>query len=284
MDAMARTPAQAWDDHAADYARLFSPLTGYVGQTMVKMVEARLPSAAQVLDIACGAGDLALAAGRALSARGGGRVAATDFSPAMIALTQKAVTAAGLADVVECAVRDGRDLGFEDSSFDAAFSAFGIFLFPDRLAGWREAARMLKPGGLFATCVWRLPEFNELARFQMEAMMESLPARLTESGAAPDWRALMTREGLEAEICGAAPFVDAEVIECAATLAVPSAQAMWGAMQGNPVMSRLLGACTPEELETVKRVTLSRSEAHAGGPDRPLVLKTSCHILIARRG
>lgn len=283
MDATDRTAAQAWDDHAADYGRMFSPLTGYVGQTMVNMAEARLAPGAHVLDIACGPGDLALRAGRVVSDRGAGRVVATDFSPAMVALAQRSVIAAGLEEAIACEVRDGQALGYADASFDAVFSAFGIFLFPDRLAGWREAARVLKPGGLFATSVWRLPEHNELARFQMECMAAALPERLMAGGAAPDWRALMTREGLESEICGAAPLVDAEIAEVCVTLAVPSAAAMWQAMRGNPVMGRLLGACTPAELDGMKSVTLARSEALAGGPDRPLMLDSSCHVLVARR-
>lgn len=53
--------AQGWDAHAADYARLFSPLTGHVARTMFAMVEGRLPQAPRILDIACGPGDLAVA-------------------------------------------------------------------------------------------------------------------------------------------------------------------------------------------------------------------------------
>lgn len=274
---------RAWDDHAADYDRLFSPLTGYVGQAMVKMVEARLPQEAHVLDIACGTGGLALAAARSLVARSAARVVATDFSPAMVALAQHSVTAEGLEETVQCVVQDGQNLEYEDGTFDAAFSAFGIFLFPDRLSGWREAARVIKPGGMFATAVWRLPEHNELARIQAETMMAALPKRLTEGGATPDWRALMTKEGLEAEICGAAPFVDAQITAFAATLAVPSVMAMWEAMRGNPVTASLLDACTPEELERVKSAAMTRFRDLAGGAHLPLMLNTSCHILIARR-
>ncbi|WP_437638562.1 class I SAM-dependent methyltransferase [Sorangium sp. So ce854] len=63
-----------------------------------------------------------------------GRVVATDFSPEMVAHAKSNLGVLGAADIVRCEVRDGQALGFEDASFDAVFSAFGIFLFPDRNA------------------------------------------------------------------------------------------------------------------------------------------------------
>jgi len=278
------TPSK-WDAHAADYRRLFAPLTGYVAQGMLRMVEARLPAGAAILDIACGPGDLAVAAGRHLRRSGGGegRVLAVDRSAAMVALSREAISAAGLDAVVDCVVGDGQALQPDDETFDAAFSSFGIFLFPDRALGWREAARVLKSGGLFVTSAWCSPENNELAQVQIEPMMASLPKRLVEEQSRSDWEALLTREGLIEEVCAAAPFVDAEVSEFGATIALPRPMEMWLGMLGNPVTDELLSACTPVELARVKRAVLERLEKIAGGADRPVLLSSSCHILVARR-
>jgi 2-polyprenyl-3-methyl-5-hydroxy-6-metoxy-1,4-benzoquinol methylase len=68
-----RKAAGAWDARAADYARLFARLTGHVARAMVRLVEARLPSAPRILDVACGPGDLAVAAARLRIERGAAR-------------------------------------------------------------------------------------------------------------------------------------------------------------------------------------------------------------------
>ena len=48
-------------------------------------------------------------------------------------------------------------MAVEDNSVDAAFSNFGIFLFPDRSKGFSEVYRVLKPGGVAAISSWKAP-------------------------------------------------------------------------------------------------------------------------------
>lgn len=273
--------AQMWDAHASDYARLFGPLTGHFARTMLRMVEGRLPPAPRILDIACGPGDLAVAAANLCASRGAGSVLATDFSPGMVAVTERAL--APLNTYARCEVRDGQALGLEDAAFDAAFSCFGIFLFPDRHSGWRAAAESLRPGGFLVTSVWRDPEHNELARAQVETLMAALPARLTDPPPRPGWVGITTTEGLAEEVTAAAPVTDVEVHVVDATLALPTPAAMWRGMVGNPVTGALIGRCTPDERAAVERAVLAAFERRTGGLDRPLVLGASCHVLIARR-
>ncbi|MDX8351730.1 class I SAM-dependent methyltransferase [Cognatiyoonia sp. IB215182] len=277
----ARAPAGAWDAHADDYMRLFSPLTGHIARGMVALVQSRLPDAPCLLDIACGPGDLAVAAATLCAERDAGSVLATDISPRMVALTQRALQPIDADARAE--VRDGQDLGLESASFDAALSCFGIFLFPDRVAGWRTAAETLRPGGLFATSVWRGPESNELAKAQMGPLMSALPARLTNPPPRASWADLMTAEGLVDEITRAAPLIDPEIHILDATLALPTPNAMWRGMVGNPITGALIAACTHEEREDVERAVLAAFENRSGGPDLPFLLNTSCHVLIARR-
>ena len=168
--------ARYWDAHAADYARLFTPLTGHVARTMLALIQERLPRGPRILDIACGPGNLAVAAAQICADHGAGSVLAIDISPAMVARTERALNL--IKAETRCEVRDGQVLGVEGGTFDAAFSCFGIFLFPDRVAAWRSAADALHPGGFLVTSVWRSPEYNELARVQMEPLMAALPIHL----------------------------------------------------------------------------------------------------------
>ena len=50
---------------------------------------------------------------------------------------------------------DALDLPFEDHAFDTVCCQFGVMFFPDRIAGYREARRVLKPGGRFIFRGWQ---------------------------------------------------------------------------------------------------------------------------------
>lgn len=186
------------------------------------------------------------------------------------------------ADVI-CEVRDGESLGLETASFDAAFSAFGIFLFRNRKAGWSEAARVLRPGGWFATAVWRGPEHNELARVQVESVVSALPASIRESLPKPSWLEISTSDGLSSEVSEAG-FHDTEVSIFDAIFTAPSPKAMWAMALQNPPMQPLFARLSPESLCEVENSVLSNFVSRAGGADRPLRFNCSCHFLIGRRG
>lgn len=279
--------SKAWDKHVDTYARIGAPCTGYIAQSLFHTACGRLPSAARILEVACGGGELARAAvlhcleERRVTGRCG-HVVATDFSPEMVALATRNLAGLGAGDIVRCAVHDGQALGFEPASFDAVFSVFGIFLFPDRHAGWREAARVLRPGGLFATAVWRGPEDNALTRLQMEPVMAALPERVRASLPRPGWLDIAAADGLAKEIA-AAGFVEPEVSVFDAVLTAPTARAMWNMMRDNPLTRAVLVACSDEELAAVERSVLSSFEGLAGGAERPVRFDASCHFLVARR-
>lgn len=53
-------------------------------------------------------------------------------------------------------------LPFADASFDAVVCQFGAMFFPDKIAGFAEARRVLGPGGRFLFSVWDRIEENEI--------------------------------------------------------------------------------------------------------------------------
>ncbi|MGY4397275.1 SAM-dependent methyltransferase [Sphingomonas sp. UYAg733] len=134
--------ASFWDGNA-DYQKMAHAFTSIYAERAWEL--AALPRDATVLDIAAGAGALAL-----IAARAGNPVLATDFSAGMI----DSVLAHALPNLAG-RVMDGQALDLPDASFDAAFSMFGIMLFPDWRKGLAEMARVVRPGGLGSVGTWK---------------------------------------------------------------------------------------------------------------------------------
>jgi ubiquinone/menaquinone biosynthesis C-methylase UbiE len=280
--------AERWDHHATTYDSYFAPLTGFIARAMLRMIEPRLAPTAKILDIACGTGALAIPAiARAERARrehgAGGHVVASDYSKAMLALTERAAQESGAhADLYRCDVQNGEALTYGDASFDAVYSCFGIFLFDDRRAGWREAFRVLAPGGTFVTSVWQGPKSNEMLRLQMAPVAAALPERLR----APKpngWIEIADAESLRAELAACAPWSALRTYPFHASIAFGDWTVLWDAMQNNPVMGELLRQCTADELAVVRDAVVAQLRVAAGGDHEPLVMEAVCNIAIASK-
>jgi ubiquinone/menaquinone biosynthesis C-methylase UbiE len=70
---------------------------------------------------------------------------------------------------------DAQALPFEDAAFDLVCCQFGVMFFPDRQSGYREAKRVLKPGGCFLFNVWDRIEENVFANDVTNALAEVFP-------------------------------------------------------------------------------------------------------------
>jgi SAM-dependent methyltransferase len=134
-----------WDSVSTNYAAEADRMTGRYAQAAWEL--AALPPGARVLDVATGAGALLVSA-----LRDGADAIGIDFSPGMVEIAQQ--RAAEIAAGDRALVMDGQNLDFPADSFDAAFSIFGVFMFPDPAAGFAEMARVLRPNGLAVVAVW----------------------------------------------------------------------------------------------------------------------------------
>jgi ubiquinone/menaquinone biosynthesis C-methylase UbiE len=123
---------------------------------LARLVAASTPSA--VLETAAGSGVVA----RALAPRLGAdaRYVVTDLNQPML---DYAANRQGQDGRIEWRQADALDLPFEDASFDIVCCQFGAMFFPDRVAGYAEARRMLRPGGRFIFSVWDRIEENAFA-------------------------------------------------------------------------------------------------------------------------
>ncbi|MDP5226253.1 MULTISPECIES: methyltransferase domain-containing protein [Arthrobacter] len=121
---------------------------------------------ATVLETAAGTGAVTRELRKALP---DARLTATDLNPAMLA---RAASVLPGSDTLEWLQADAQRLPFDDHSFDAMVCAFGVMFFPDRPAAYREARRVLAPGGRLALAVWDSLANNPLPRAVAEALAE----------------------------------------------------------------------------------------------------------------
>lgn len=70
---------------------------------------------------------------------------------------------------------DAQALPFEDATFDLVCCQFGVMFFPDRPSAYREARRVLKPGGCFLFNAWDRIEENVFADDVTRALADFFP-------------------------------------------------------------------------------------------------------------
>ncbi|MGB3828737.1 MAG: methyltransferase domain-containing protein [Ornithinimicrobium sp.] len=106
-----------------------------------------------VLDVACGTGVLARAAHRRVGPTGS--VTGLDIGLGMLTVAER----------IEPGVRwvegEAGHLPFDDDSFDAVVSQFGLMFFPDPVLAIREMLRCTKPVGRVVVAVWEALERSQ---------------------------------------------------------------------------------------------------------------------------
>ena len=95
-----------------------------------------------VLDVATGTADFAIAAHRA----GAKEVTGIDLSEGMLSIGREKLRRKGL-EQIRLLQGDSENLPFEDNSFDAVIVAFGVRNFENLSKGLKEMNRILRPGG-----------------------------------------------------------------------------------------------------------------------------------------
>ena len=115
----------------------------------VKRLKRLHPS--RLLDVATGTGDFAIQLQHSLQPQ---HITGIDLSQGMLDEARRKVKEKGLEKDISFLQGDCMALPMEDGAFDAVTVAFGVRNFEHLLQGYREMARVLKPGGML--CVLEL--------------------------------------------------------------------------------------------------------------------------------
>ena len=127
----------------------------------------------EVLDVACGTGDSAIAIARALPE--GGMVTGVDISDGMMALVAGKAEKKGVAGKIMLRKEDGEAMSFADGSFDCVTCSFGIRNFEHKEKGLAEFRRVLRPGGKLVILELSVPQNSFLRRLYDIYFLHILP-------------------------------------------------------------------------------------------------------------
>jgi SAM-dependent methyltransferase len=118
----------------------------YSGPLALRLADfAGIASGRRVLDVGCGPGALTA---ELVARLGPDAVTAVDPTEAFVAAARKRHPG------VDVRRASAEDLPFADAGVDAALAQLVVHFMADPVAGLREMARVTRPGGVVATCVW----------------------------------------------------------------------------------------------------------------------------------
>jgi ubiquinone/menaquinone biosynthesis C-methylase UbiE len=228
----------------------------------------------RLLETAAGTGIVTRAVARALP--DSTAIVATDLNQAMIDYAAAQTEARN----VTWRQADALALPFPDASVDAVVCQFGAMFFPDKGAGYREALRVLKPGGRFLFNVWDRIEENEISRLVVDAVAALFPAD-------PPQFLARTPHGyhditLIRDQLGQAGFADVQIETVAKPARAPSPRdPAVGFCQGSPMRTEIEARDVGRLAEATEAA--ARAVTARFGPG-PIEGRAQAHVITAVRG
>ncbi len=228
--------AGAWGEHA-EYADTRG------AEITERMLDLTAPGPGdRVLELACGAGGVGLAAATRVAP--GGEVVLSDVIPEMTAIASRRAAALGLANV-SARPLDMEQIAEPDGSYDVVVCREGLMLVPEPDRACREIRRILRPGGRLAVAVWGPRERNPWLGIVFDAVSAQFRAPVPPPGV-PGPFSLDDPDSLAGLLSGAG-LADVHVGELPTPLRARSFEEWWTrtcALAG-PLASRV--ASLPDE-------------------------------------
>lgn len=207
--------------------------------------------AQKVIELAAGTGIVSRKLRDSLP--GDSHLLVTDLNTPMLDVARRKFAA---DEAVDFMVANAMDLAFDDAGFDLIVCQFGVMFFPDKPASFREAARVLKPGGRYIFNV-----FSTMQENPYSLIAYGVPAQFF-SGEPPGFYKVPFHYGnpdkVRADLAAAGwRDVRHETIRLRRKIADPEAFAR-GLVFGNPLIDEIRnrGGVDPETVATAVRRAL----------------------------
>ena len=225
-----------------------------------------------VLDLACGPGTLSRLIYQQVK-----HITAVDFSEEMIDLCDRYIETNTIRNI-KTVLGDGQDLDLKEAQFDRVFSMFGLMFFPDRMKGFLECYRVLKPGGQLIVSSWA-PISQSPAMQLMFGIIRSL--RPDRPKPESNIKSLECKVTFEKELAQAG-FSAIEIHPFQHTMAVPSAATFWDDMVlGSAPIAWLKKSVDTETWESMHQTALSYIESEV--PHFPTNLSADAWIAVSTK-
>ena len=176
----------------------------------------------RVLELACGAGGVGLAAAERVGPEG--EVVLSDVVAEMTSIAAARADALGLTNVRTC-VLDLEQIEQPDGSYDVVLCREGLMFAPDPARAAREIRRVLRPGGRVALAVWGPRERNPWLAVVLDAVSAQIGAPVPPPGV-PGPFSLDDADTLTEVLVGAG-LADVAVTELATPLRAGSFEEWW---------------------------------------------------------
>lgn len=148
---------------------------------VVKIATAEGPK--QILDVATGTADLAIALTKAQPEK----ITGIDISNGMLEVGRKKIKEKGLTEIITLQQADSENLPFEDNTFDIVSVAFGVRNFENLEKGMSEIRRVLKPGGKALVLEFSQPTgfpFKQVYKFYFKNILPTLGKAISKDASA----------------------------------------------------------------------------------------------------
>lgn len=242
---------EGWQRAAAEYDSTFA-------QATMPFVEALLEAAGvtadtRVLDMCCGTGIITAAAAARKA-----DVSGLDFSSAMLAEARRRHPHLPFDE------GDAEALPYADGSFDAVVSNFGIHHVPRPGEAFRQALRVLRPGGRLAFTTWAIPGENIAWKLLFDAISEHGDPNA--ANAPPSGGGLGTVEAV-LRLLGDVGFVDARVKPVRREWAVAEPRDLIRALARGTVRTAALIAAQPRSAMPAIEAAIGKAAAKYRRPE-----------------
>jgi len=262
LRAMWAAVAPGWREYADHVEAQGAPVTAAM------IAAADLRPGQRVLELACGAGAVGLAAAPLVMP--GGEVVLSDVAPEMTAIAAELAAERDLPGV-RTAVRDLERIDEPEGSYDTVLCRHGLMLVVDPAAAAAEIRRVLRPGGRAVVAVWGPRERNPWLTALFDAVSAHTGAPVPPPGIPQPFS--LDEAGLLADVLAAGGLSDVRVQEVPVVMRSPTFAQWWDgrAALAGP-LAKILATRPPETVAAMQdtaRPLVAPYETPAGGYEIP---------------